>query len=294
MEQPLLILPFDHRSSFVKGLLGYRYPLTKKQERAVMVLKEIVFDGFKIALKKYKHPDWFGILVDEQYGARILRDAKKLGVQRMVTMEKSGRKEFAFEYGNAFGKHLLKFYPSYAKALVRYNPENKKMNAVQLKRLEALSDFCKKNGIPLLLEPLVPPTEKDLKKAGSVEAYDRGLRIDLTVKAVKEISKRVDVDIWKLEGTSKAGWKQILPVLKKDARVVVLGRGEDEAHVRKWLEDAAPFSQIIGFAIGRTIFAKPLKDHLAKKITKKQAAERIAKNFQSFVRLWATKKKLAL
>lgn len=290
--KPLLILPFDHRSTFAKGFLGYKYPLKRKQAKKVTELKEIVYNAFKKSLPKYKDPSNFGVLIDEDYGASIIRDAKKLGCIRAVTTEKSGKKEFQFQYGNQFGKHLLKFKPDYAKALVRYNPANKKVNARQLKRLARLSAFCKKNDLGLLFELLVPPTEKDLKKAGSQEAYDRGLRIDLTVKAIKEIRTSVDVDIWKLEGTSKAGWKRILPTLEKQDRVIVLGRGEDESHVKRWLENAADFDQIIGFAVGRTIFAKPLKEYLTKKITKKQATERIAKNYQSFVHLWGRRKRM--
>jgi len=290
MHKPLLILPFDHRSTFAKGFLGYTYPLDKKQAKKVTELKEIVYSAFKQSLPKFRNPKHFGILIDEDYGARIIRDAKRLGCLRAVTTEKSGKKEYQFQYGNEFGKHLLKFEPDFAKALVRYNPSNKEVNKRQLKRLSRLSTFCKQNGIGLLFELLVPPTEKDLKKAGSKKSYDQGLRIDLTVKAIKEIRKHVDVDVWKLEGTSKAGWKRILPTLEEGDRVIVLGRGEDEAHVRKWLSDAASFPEVIGFAVGRTIFAKPLKDYLVKKITKKQATERVAKNFQSFVRLWSKEK----
>lgn len=291
MNKPLLILPFDHRSSFAKGLLGYEYPLNRKQEKRVTELKEMVYAAFKMSLKKYKDPTNFGILIDEDYGAGILRDGKKHRFNVAVTTEKSGKEEYQFQYGSDFGKHLLKYKPQCAKALVRYNPTNKKTNARQLKRLARLSAFCKKNGMCLLFELLVPPTEADLKRAGSEAAYDRGLRVDHTVTAIKEIRKFVDVDVWKLEGTSKAGWKRILPTLEKGDRVIVLGRGEDEAHVRKWLEDAASFPEIIGFAVGRTIFAKPLKDYLAKKLTKKQATERIAKNFDSFVKLWSKAKK---
>lgn len=288
----MLVLPFDHRGSFAKGLLGYTYPLNRKEKKQVTELKEIVYAAFKASLKKYKNHDNFAILLDDQYGGAILRAAAKLHIHRAVTTEKSGKKEFEFQHGNKFGEYLLKYKPSYAKALVRYNPANKALNARQLKRLARLSKFCKAHDLGLLFELLVPPTEADLKRAGSQVSYDHGLRNDLTVKAIKEIRKYVDVDVWKLEGTSKTGWKHILPTLEEGDRVIVLGRGEDEAHVRKWLEDAAGFPEIIGFAVGRTIFAKPLKKFIDKKITKKQASERIAKNFQSFVALWSKKKKI--
>ncbi len=292
MNKPLLILPFDHRSTFAKGLLGYQYPLNRKQAKKVTELKEIIYSAFKQSLKKYKDTSNFGILIDEDYGSGIIRDGKKYDFAVAVTTEKSGKKEYQFQYGNDFGKHLLKYKPEYAKALVRYNPANKEINKRQLKRLARLSKFCKKSNLSLLFELLVPPTEADLKRAGSQKSYDHGLRNDLTVKAIKEIRKFVDVDIWKLEGTSKAGWKRILPTLEEGDRVIVLGRGQDMKHVKKWLEDAAGFPEVIGFAVGRTVFAKPLTDFIEKKITKKQATERIAKNFHALVRLWGGKKKM--
>ncbi|PIP60149.1 hypothetical protein COX00_04750, partial [Candidatus Uhrbacteria bacterium CG22_combo_CG10-13_8_21_14_all_47_17] len=80
--------------------------------------------------------------------------------------------------------------------------------------------------------------------------------------------------------------------MKPNARVIVLGRGEDETHVRTWLRDAASFDQIIGFAVGRTVFAKPLKVYIEKRITKKVCIERISKNFSSLVRLWSKERSI--
>lgn len=284
---PLLILPFDHRSSFAKGLLGYHMPLTGAQKKKVTELKEIVYDAFQLSLKSYSHFDWFGILVDEEYGAGILRDAKKIGAQVCLTTEKSGREEYQFEYGSAFAAHINKFKPNYVKALVRWNPANTTLNARQVKRLKKLSEFCHRNSYKFLFELLIIPSDHDLKKAGGKAAFEKKIRPKMEASAIRTIQKTVHVDIWKIEGTTKAGWKLVLRAMKPESRAIVLGRGEDEAHVRTWLRDAASFDRVIGFAVGRTVFAKPLKAYLEKSITKKVCIQRIAKNFSSLVRLWS-------
>jgi len=289
---PLLILPFDHRSSFAKGLLGFKMPLTNAQKKEVTELKKIVYEAFQLSLKKYSHFNWFGILLDEEYGASILREAKKTGTQVCLTTEKSGKEEYQFQYGSAFAAHINRFKPHYVKALVRWNPKNKTLNARQLKRLKKLSDFCHKNGYEFLFELLIIPTERDLKRAGGVAAFQKQVRPKMEANAIRVIQKTVDVDIWKLEGMAKAKWKLVLAAMKPNARVIVLGRGEDETHVRTWLRDAASFDQIIGFAVGRTVFAKPLKVYIEKRITKKVCIERISKNFSSLVRLWSKERSI--
>lgn len=285
-QKPLLVLPFDHRNSFARDLLKYSGTLSDKQKQAVRSLKKVVFDAFSLAIKGEAHPEWFGVFIDEEYGAELLVKAKRLGVTVSLATEKSGQPEYEFEYGADFLKHIQKFEPEFAKVLVRYNPAQKQINQRQLARIKRLSQACKKHGYSLLFELLVPATEADLKKAGSKANYDKQLRPQLTARAIKEIKSKVHVDLWKLEGMSCEGWKKVLAAIGPGPRVIVLGRGEGRAQVRKWLTDAARFDQLVGFAVGRTIFAKPLEDYLSKKFTRTQAVLRIAEDFKTYVRLW--------
>jgi len=58
-------------------------------------------------------------------------------------MEKSGQEEFIFERDD-WKKQIEEINPTYAKVLVRYNPDNDNdMNERQLKRLSELSDHLK-------------------------------------------------------------------------------------------------------------------------------------------------------
>ena len=286
----LLILPFDHRGSFAKTLMGFKPPLSRAEKKKISEMKEMVYKGFLKARSKRKDKASYGILVDEEYGSKILKDANKRGIITACPVEKSGQKEFMFDFGNKFRDHIRKVNPSIVKVLVRYNPtNNKESNKRQLKRLHTLSTFCHKEKYKLMFELLVPPSEKDLKKCKTAEKYDTTLRLDRTVKAIKEVQTKVHPDIWKLEGFAGPKWKRIIAQVKKqDTKegIIVLGRGADKEKVKKWLIGADQYKQIVGFAVGRTVFFKPLEDYKNKKITKTQAIDRIAKRYGSFINLW--------
>jgi 5-dehydro-2-deoxygluconokinase len=64
---------------------------------------------------------------------------------------------------------------------------------------------------------------------------------------------------------------------------IVLGRGEDEQKVHEWLATASQVPGFIGFAVGRTDFWSALVDWKAKKSTREEAANRIARRYLGFV-----------
>lgn len=78
-DQPLYILPFDHRGSFQTKMFGWKVPLTAEQTAEVAASKRIIYDGFKAAVAAGVPKSKAGILVDEQFGAAILRDATAEG-----------------------------------------------------------------------------------------------------------------------------------------------------------------------------------------------------------------------
>ncbi|OGY42295.1 MAG: hypothetical protein A2Y82_04855 [Candidatus Buchananbacteria bacterium RBG_13_36_9] len=286
----LYILPFDHRASFFRDLFGWQEPLSKKQVAKVKEAKQMIFQAFKAVWNKSKSIEGLGILVDEQFGTEILKQAKKLGAVRILTAEKSGQKAFDFEYGAKFGAHILKFKPDFAKVLVRYNPVNKKDNLIQLKRLKKINDFCKRKKIGFLFELLVPCEPAQLKKYG--KSYDLKARPGLTWQAIKEIrAAGIHPEIWKLEAMPKNDWQKIIKVIGKNEKIVILGRAGSKVVVSQWFKKAVRFKEIIGFAVGRTIFYGPLEKWRDKKISKQRAIDTIANNFQYFINLWQKFKK---
>ena len=141
-DRPLYILPFDHRGSFQKKMFGWKGTLSEAQTAEIAAAKQVIYDGFKAAVAGGVPKEKAGILVDEQFGAAILRDAKADGFMTCVPAEKSGQEEFDFEYGEDFAKHIEAFDPTFCKVLVRYNPEgDQALNKGQAARLKRLSDY---------------------------------------------------------------------------------------------------------------------------------------------------------
>ncbi|MBU0648566.1 DUF2090 domain-containing protein [Patescibacteria group bacterium] len=293
-DKPLFILPLDHRSTFIKKLLGLKAPLTREQTRKVIFLKGMIFQAFKRVRAKDARPDQLGILIDEQFGKNIIREAKTKKIIFANSVERSGQKVFTFEYGSDFGKHLKKNRPTMAKVLVRYNPKNKKQNKIQLARLKKLNNFCKKNNIKFLFELLLMPTDQEAKK--NKKDFDTKIRPRLVPQAIAQIQAAgIEPDIWKLEAVGKPiFWKKIISQARKGAQrknvgIIVLGRGGSKTQVNAWLALAARFPQIIGFAVGRTVFFKSLQGYLNKKISQTQAINQIAENYGQLIKNWRKK-----
>jgi len=122
-DKPLYILPFDHRGSFQTKMFGWKGTLTSDQTAQIAAAKQVIYDAFVSALESGVPREKAGILVDEQFGAAILRNALVHGYSTACPAEKSGQDEFDFEYGDDFAEHIESFRPTFCKVLVRYNPE---------------------------------------------------------------------------------------------------------------------------------------------------------------------------
>lgn len=134
-QKRLYMLPFDHRRSFQTRLFGWMGELNADQTAQIATAKQVIYEGFKAAIRLGAPEQIAGILTDEQFGAAMLLDARAHGYTTACAVEKSGRAEFDFEYGEDFAAHLEKFQPSFAKALLHYNPEgDHALNARQAAR----------------------------------------------------------------------------------------------------------------------------------------------------------------
>jgi myo-inositol catabolism protein IolC len=293
-QKELLILAFDHRASFLEKMFDIknRQP-TSEEKKQIEDYKKIIFEGFKLSIRKSVPKEIAGLLVDEEFGSNVLREAKKDGLTFAMPVEKSGQEEFDFDYGENFAKHIEDFDPTFVKVLVRYNPESDAaLNKRQLQRLKKLSDYLAQKKKPFLFELIVPALPAQLAKlGGSKETYDKELRPKLMVESLKEIQAAgVEPSIWKLEGVDKPeSAKAVVKQAQSNGRkvgVITLGRGESKEKVQEWLKVGAKIHGIIGFAVGRTIFWQPLADHKAGKVNRKEAIEKIAQNYTEFTDLW--------
>ena len=294
-DRALYILPFDHRGSFQAKMFGWKSPLSEAQTAEIAQAKQVVYDGFKSALAGGVPKERAGILVDEQFGSAILRDAASNNVTTACPAEKSGQDEFDFEYGEDFARHIEAFDPTFCKVLVRYNPQgDRALNKRQAIRLKRLSEFlAAKSRSRFMFELLVPAEKTQLEKLnGDKTAYDRKLRPRLMVEAIRALQDAgVEPDLWKVEGLDRReDCENVVAAARAGGRghvsCIILGRGEDERKVRQWLGIAAEVPGFIGFAVGRTVFWDPLVAWRSKKATREQTVAEIAKRYHEFVDLF--------
>jgi len=292
--KPLYILPFDHRGSFETGMFGWKGDLSPEQTAEIAAAKRVIFEGFQKAIADGVDKEKAGILVDEQFGAAILRDAAALGFHFAMAAEKSGQPEFDFQYGEDFAAHIEAF-----KVLVRYNPGgDAALNHEQAARLKRLSDYLQSAGQALFMFELLVPAEKSqlVQFKGDKKAYDLDLRPQLMVQAIEELQAAgVEPDVWKIEGLDRReDCEKMVAAARQGGRdnvsCIILGRGEDDQKVHEWLTTAAKVRGFIGFAVGRTDFWDPLVNMRAGKITREQAVNEMARRYREFVDVFESAK----
>jgi myo-inositol catabolism protein IolC len=290
----LYILAFDHRGSFRKDLLGITGSPSAEDVRRITDTKAVILEGALQAVDAGVPREAAGALVDEEYGADLARRARKEGLLLAMPVEKSGQDEFDFEYGEDFGAHIEEFDPTFAKVLVRYNPEgDPEANAQQLVRLERLSTWLHHRERKFLFELLVPALPEQLKVlGGDRDRYDREVRPGLMLQAIRDCHERgVEPDVWKIEGLElKEDCRAVAELARSGGRdgvaCVVLGRGADREAVGRWLRSGAGVPGFVGFAIGRTIWFEPLKAWLQGDASPGDAAARIAGTYRHMVEVF--------
>jgi len=296
-NQPLYVLPFDHRGSFETKMFGWHGELNAAQTAEIAAAKRIIYDGFKAGVAAGVPKEKAGILVDEQFGTAILHDAKASGFVTCCPAEKSGQDEFDFEYGADFAAHIEKFQPTFSKVLVRYNPEADSVsNQRQAARLKQLSDYLHGHSQSRFMFELLVPAEKSQldRLKGDKKAYDLNLRPQLMTRAIEELQNAgVEPDVWKIEGLDqREDCERIVTAAQRGGRgqvgCIVLGRGEDDKKVHDWLQTAAGVRGFIGFAVGRTDFWEPLVNFRAKKISREAAVAEIGRHYREFARIFET------
>jgi myo-inositol catabolism protein IolC len=294
-DKPLYILPFDHRGSFQTKLFGWTGTLTIHQTAQIAASKQVIYDGFKVALQSGVPEQKAGILVDEQFGAAILQNAKGRGYTTACPAEKSGQEEFDFEYGDEFAKHIEAVQPTFCKVLVRYNPAgDRALNARQAAKLRRLSEYLHDKSSSLFMFELLVPAEKSQieQLKGDKKTYDLQLRPRLMVETIEELQDAgVEPDVWKIEGLdSRKDCERVVTAARRSGRdkvgCIILGRGEDDQKVQEWLATASGVPGFIGFAVGRTSFWDALVNWRAQKITREQAVHDIARRYREFVQVF--------
>jgi len=290
-EGSLFLLAFDHRGSLQKGSFGIPGVPNHEEVARIVDSKRLIFEGLVEALEDGGLLGSAGVLVDEQFGADVARETKEKGLLLAMPVERSSVKEFVFEYGADFGEHVEAFDPTFAKALVRYNPEGDAgMNARQAARLKELSDWLHARERKFIFELLVPAEPHHLSSVGGESGrYDVEVRPLLMEDAIRELhGAGVEPDIWKIEGLERReDCERMADVAREGGRdgvaCVVLGRGADADAVNRWLLVASGVPGYAGFAIGRSIWWDPLRAFVDGDLGRGEAAARIGANYLRFI-----------
>jgi myo-inositol catabolism protein IolC len=286
------IQPFDHRGSFQSKPFGWKSPLSDVQAAEIAGAKQVIYDRFQAALAAGVPSEKADILVDAQFGARILHNAAGKGIVTACPAKKSGQQEFDFKYREDFPRHIEAFDPTFCKVLARNNPGgDRALHQRQAGRLKRLSDYLAACGRGrFMFELLVSQEKAQLDKLkGHKQAYDLEVRPRLMADAMRELQMvGVALDIWKIEGldrredclkavaTARAGGRD-------HVGCIVLSRSEDDHKVREWLGIAAQVPRFIGFAVGRPVFWNPLFAWRAGTATHEHAAAQVADCYREFV-----------
>ena len=293
----LLILAMDHRNSLLRDLYGIDDVPTSEQIDRISAHKGLIFDGLLRAIEDGVDASRVGVLVDERYGAAVAVRAKEARIDLAMPIERSGEPLFLLEYGT-FGdrewlRHIEEFAPAQVKVLVRDNPQGSFNRMLQFDRLVTVSNALRASGRTFMIELLVPATPAQLESVGSdALRYDREVRPDLTVQLIEEMHvEGIEPNIWKVEGLeTEEDARAVVSAARRDGRspvyCIVLGRDSSRQRLDHWLEVASRVDGFRGFAIGRSIWEKPLADLLAGIASETQLVGRVAKSFTHFAQVW--------
>ena len=238
-QQPLYILPFDHRGSFETKMFGWHEPLSDQQTAEIAAAKQVIYDGFKVAIaggmreRERRYP--------RRRAVRRRDPARRIGQMASTSParpKRAVRKSSTSNTETTSPRTSRAFHPTFCKVLVRYNPEgDKAMNQAQASRLRRLSEYLQTTGRSLFMFELLVPAEKAQldKVKGDKKAYDLEIRPRLMIQTIHEMQDAgVEPDIWKIEGLDrKEDCEKIVVAARRNGRdkvgCIILGRGEDEA-----------------------------------------------------------------
>jgi myo-inositol catabolism protein IolC len=300
-DDPLFIMAMDHRESFGKTLFDVKDDNPDDAQLAAMEsAKQLIFEGLQEAVPMLASGR-AGVLVDERYGQGVIDEVSAGGtpVVLAVPVEASGHDWFTLEWADQWLEHVERIKPTYAKVLVRDNPDfNAARRERQLGQLAQVSAGLARVGVPLLYELLVPATDAQAGQAGQArqdaDAYDRDIRPGLVVKVIADNQAHgVEPALWKVEGleTVEAG-QQVAGQAKAGGRLadlIVLGRDAPAERLGHWLEVASQVPAFVGFAIGRSIWEDIVREHEASDhgdIAAADARSKIAERYLGFVAHW--------
>lgn len=274
----LCILAFDHRKQFIEMAEAAAAPLSRLPK-----LKQLILAAYQQEVAQQQLPVQAGVLIDDTFGQDALNDVTGTGWWIGRPVEVPASRPLELEGGRSIGSRLISWPRSHVvKCLVFMHPDDADaLWQQQCRQLAELYQACCVSGHELLIE-VIPP-------ANSV-------RTDHTVADALQLiyQQGIRPDWWKLPPQTPAGWQLVSDVIAREAPhcrgVILLGLDAPANELMQAFRDSAAFAVCRGFAIGRTIFAKPSQDWLAGKLDDAGLQQQIRANYRALTQAWLSRK----
>lgn len=221
-----------------------------------------------------------GVLLDDVYGEKALEKVTggDAWVARAVEVARSRPVQFA---GGPNVAATLRTWPEehVVKCMVYCHPQDDPdMKNTQEQRVVQLFDACVKAEHELLVEIQAP---------GDM-SYEEG---DVASLIERFYELGVRADWWKLPpDTDPAVWERIGDTVREHdpycAGLLVLGQGLSEEKLVEGFAAAATEPLCKGFAVGRSIYAKPAWSWLAGDSTDEEFMDLVVANYERMITLW--------
>jgi myo-inositol catabolism protein IolC len=270
----MFLLPLDRRAPWPRG--------------AIAAAKQAVYEGFvKAVTGAGLPPNHGGVIVDEQSGALILRDACARGFVTACAIKQVTEPGFdgADDIAEA---HLDRCDATYWRVVVRYNPEGDPgANASQADWVRRLCDALRRRAGPRLMCDLVLlPTQQQI--ALGIRAYDRDLLPGLTRRAMTELMDAgVEPDVWIIEGFERCDdYARVMEVVAaRGPRIGCLvraaGHGSDSTRERMAAGLSVP--GVVGVVLGPQQFWEPASSWVCGGTSRTAAVATVASEFQTWI-----------
>ena len=238
-DPPLYIQPFDHRGSFQTKMFGWQSPLSDaRQQRSPAPSGSSTMAFLQRSRAGYRRRRRASLLTSNLAPPFCATPPSK-NITTACPAEKSGQREFDFEYGEDFARHIEAFDPTFCKVLVRYNPQGDgALNRRQAASLKRLSDYLAAAAVAASCSSFWSRRRR-CSSTGSrrQRAYDLELRPRLMVEAIQELQDR-GRGAGSVEDRRARSARGLRACSRGGARrrasqvgCIVLGRGEDDCKV---------------------------------------------------------------
>ena len=272
-KHPMLVLAFDHRAQFLETC----QQLDLSEEK-IPEFKELVFEGFRQVESTHSEQP-LAILVDPQYGSKILEESAYEAYQIGVPIEKAGIFPTEWLCEEDLYQHL-QARPSewFVKLLWKFHPDldesAKKIQMNQLKRLDAV---CRDLDRRLMLELILP------------EGMDQ--QGECLAQSMAEVYQaQVYPFWWKIAAPADQNeWEQVTRTLDKhdpQAGVILLGKNAPIEDFEEWFRVVRSSPYACGFAIGRSIFWQAWLDFASGKLASEEIPDIISQHYLHLIELW--------